>query len=139
MYNNILIPVDPDYMGNFDALVQLALRLVSDDGTISTLYVNRNYIHNRIAAQSPEFAKDIERAIVEQLVSHFEQAVPEAHRGKVYNQRGVVHDEILRIARRTRVDLIIMAPNKRPWEDFFLGSTTRRVVAEARCSVLIER
>jgi len=126
-------------MESFDALARLALRLVADEGTISTLYVNKNYIHHRIAAHSPECATEIEQAILEQVISKFEESIPEAHRGKVYSQRGVVHDEILRIARRTGVDLIIMSPNKRPWEDFFLGSTTRRVVAEARCSVLVER
>lgn len=139
MYHNILIPMDPDYLDHFDELVEFALEVVAAEGTISTLYVNKNYIHHRAAALSPERPTEIEQAVLGQVINKFEQVVPEAHRGKVYSQRGVVHDQILRIAKRTRADLIIMAPNKRPWLDYLLGSTTRKVVTDARCSVFVKR
>lgn len=139
MYNNILIPMDPDFSDQFGHLVELARRVLAEGGTISTLYVNQNYIHHRLAANLSNRPTEIEQEVLDQVIARFESCVEPELRGRVYSQRGVAHDQILRIARRIRADLIIMSPNKRPWLDCFLGSTTRRVVAEARCSVFVER
>ncbi|MBP0047396.1 universal stress protein [Marinobacterium sp. AK62] len=139
MYTNILIPMDPDYTDNFDPLVKLALKVIEEGGTISTLYVNKNYIHHAMAATSPDKPTEIEKAILETVINKFEATVPEDVRGRVYTQRGVVHDEILRVSKRMQADLIIMSPNKRPWLDRFMGSNTRKVMTEAHCSVFVRR
>ncbi len=139
MYSNILIPMDPDYSDQFARQVELARHVLAEGGTISTLYVNQNYIHHRLAATSSARPTEIEQAVLDQVIALFEACVEPELRGHVYSQRGVVHDQILRIAKRTRVDLIIMGPNKRPLLDYFIGSNTRRVVSEASCSVFVQR
>ncbi len=139
MYHNILIPMDPDYPDNFDSLVALSLKVVEEGGKVSTLYVNKNYIHHAMAATSSDKPTEIEKAVLEKVIEKFNCSVPEQVRGRVYTQRGVVHDEILRVSKRVGADLIIMSPNKRPWLDRFLGSNTRKVMLEAHCSVFVQR
>jgi nucleotide-binding universal stress UspA family protein len=139
MYSNILIPMDPDYADLFDRQVEVARRLLAPQGTISTLYVNQNYIHHALAATSPDRPTEIERAMIDRVVNRFEETVPDALRGRVFTQRGVVHDQIVRIANRTGVDLIIMMACKRPLARYFLGSNTRKVMTEAKCAVFVQR
>jgi len=139
MYSNILIPMDPDHADLFDAQVQAARRLLSPDGTISTLYVNPNYVHHVLAATSSESPTEVEQAILQQVKALFEAEVPRELRGHVYSRRGVVHDEIVRKAKSIGADLIIMTACKNPLERYFLGSNTRKVMAEAQCSVFVQR
>lgn len=139
MYANILIPIDPDHADLFDAQVAAAEKLLSPGGKISTIYVNPTYIHHAMAATTPDQPTEVEQAVLDQVIERFEQCVAEDLRGQVYTQRGVVHDQILRIAKRIQADLIIMASCKKPLERYFLGSNTRKVMADAKCSVLIQR
>ncbi|MBS99918.1 MAG: hypothetical protein CMI01_14725 [Oceanospirillaceae bacterium] len=139
MYSNILIPMDPDHADLFERQVEVAVRLLAPEGKISTLYVNQNYIHHALAATSPDRPTEIERAVIDRVMVRFEETVPKEMRGRVFSQRGVVHDQIIRIANRTGVDLIIMMACKRPLARYFLGSNTRKVMTEAKCAVFVQR
>ncbi|KEA64642.1 Universal stress protein F [Marinobacterium lacunae] len=139
MYSNILIPMDPDHADLFDAQVKAAQRLLADGGTISTIYVNQNYVHHVLAATSSDRPTEIEQAILKQVKALFEAEVPKEQRGHVYSRRGVVHDEIIKKAKAIKADLIIMAACKKPLERYFLGSNTRKVMMDASCSVFVQR
>ncbi len=139
MYTNILIPMDPDHSDLFAAQVQAAEKLLSSGGKISVLYVNPTYTHSVMAATTPDQPTDVEQAVLDQVIERFEGSVSEELRGQVYTQRGVVHDQVVRIANRIHADLIIMAACKKPLERYFLGSNTRKVMADAKCSVLVQR
>jgi universal stress protein F len=52
---------------------------------------------------------------------------------------GSAEEEILRVARETRADLIIVASHKPRARDLLLGSTAAQVVRRAPCSVLVLR
>ncbi|WP_432696713.1 universal stress protein [Marinobacterium sp. YM272] len=139
MYTNILIPMDPDHADLFPAQVEAAEKLLSSGGRISVLYVNPNYTHSLMAATTPDKPTEVEQAVLDQVIERFETCVSEALRGQVYSQRGVVHDQVLRVAGRIQADLIIMAACKKPLERYFLGSNTRKVTADAKCAVLVQR
>lgn len=139
MYTNILIPMDPDHADLFEVQVSAAERLLSPGGKISTIYVNPTYIHHSMAATTPDKPTDVEQAVLDQVVERFESCVADELRGQVYTQRGVVHDQVVRIANRIHADLIIMTACKKPLERYFLGSNTRKVMADAKCAVLVQR
>lgn len=139
MFRNILIPIDPDHADLFDKQVALAQRVLAENGAISTVYVNQNYIHHAMAATSPERPTEIEEAVLARIRELFLAEVPDAQRGQVYCRRGVVHDEILQQAKKMQADLIILAACKKPLERYFLGSNSRKVMMEAKCSVFVQR
>ena len=71
-------------------------------------------------------------------------ALARARRGRVRAQavftEGLPVDEILRAARRTRADLIVMGTHGRTGVSrVFMGSVAERVVRESRCPVLTVR
>ena len=52
---------------------------------------------------------------------------------------GNVFGEILRIARDTGTELIVMASHRPEMKDYLIGSNAARVVRHATCSVLVVR
>ncbi|HKY95561.1 MAG TPA: universal stress protein [Kiloniellales bacterium] len=52
---------------------------------------------------------------------------------------GSAEEEILRVARETRADLIVVASHRPRARDLLLGSTAAQVVRRASCSVLVLR
>jgi len=54
-------------------------------------------------------------------------------------RRGSIYKEILRYARDTEADLVIMAAHRPEMTDFLLGSNADQVVRHADCSVWIVR
>lgn len=52
---------------------------------------------------------------------------------------GSAEEEILRVARETKADLIVVASHKPRARDLLLGSTATQVVRRATCSVLVVR
>jgi nucleotide-binding universal stress UspA family protein len=54
--------------------------------------------------------------------------------------KGVAYDEIVRLSKTNKYDLIVISSHgKNALETFFYGSTTEKVVRNAKCSVLVVR
>jgi|SRR5919109_4114175 nucleotide-binding universal stress UspA family protein len=93
---------------------------------------------------SPQAYESIERASREetrrQLSRLVEQARRRGVRVRALMAQGTAHDEILRAARRGKVDMIVMGTHGRTGlARFFIGSVASRVVAQATCPVLTVR
>ena len=54
-------------------------------------------------------------------------------------RQGSIYREILKLARETRSDLIVMASHRPKKTDFLLGMNAAQVVRHAPCSVLVVR
>ena len=52
---------------------------------------------------------------------------------------GHSYNTILQVAKKKKVDLIIIASHRPGLQDYFLGSTAAKVVRHANCSVLVVR
>lgn len=53
--------------------------------------------------------------------------------------QGSIYRNILRMAEKTRADLIIMPAHRLKLQDYLLGTNTAKVVRHAECSVLVVR
>jgi nucleotide-binding universal stress UspA family protein len=59
---------------------------------------------------------------------------------EIHTPEGVPYDEIIKIAERLKVDLIVISSKgKNALEGFIFGSTTEKVVRKATCSVFVSR
>lgn len=93
---------------------------------------------------SPQAYESLERASREaarkQLARLVEQARKRGVGAKALTTQGIAHDEIVRAARRGKVDMIVLGTHGRTGiSRFFLGSVASRVVAQASCPVLTVR
>lgn len=96
-------------------------------------YVGGGQIYNRMVA-------DIERDAQRRLGRLVTQARKNGVRAKALLLAGIPHDRIVRAARSTRADLIVLGTHGRTGLGrLFLGSVAARVVTLAPCPVLTVR
>lgn len=135
MHKNILIPVALDHENVARTKIDLARRLLADDGRITLLTVledvpgfvaefvdlkPENHLTHRIKAKLDEVAggeDDIDTVVA----------------------TGKAGVRIARYAEEHGIDLIIVGSHHPSATDYFLGSTAARVARRAPCSVYILR
>ena len=122
-----------------EAAVQQAVRLAADGGAnLDVLYVRESNAAMAFAA-APE---SVYWAYVEDARRRLQQCVPNAEGRNVrfLVREGVADEEIVRVSREEKADLIVMGTHGRRRQDrLFLGSVAARVVARASCPVLTVR
>lgn len=137
---HVLMPVDLAYPEVVRKEVEMALKLLAEDGVIDMLYVDEARIHHSMVptARGTAFSEK-HQAVLDTVQSMLEQFVPAAHRGKSLIRTGVVFDEVVTQAKQTDVDAIVMASAKPKFRSYLLGSNAAKVVRHAHCSVFVVR
>ncbi len=141
MYKNILLSVDlndesswrtalptaVEYCRAFGAKLHL-FSVVPDFGmTVVAQYFPADYAEKAVAGAKAE---------LERLAAQRIPAGVEVEQRVGY---GTVYEEILRAAKESGCDLIVMASHRPELEDYLLGPNAARVVRHAECSVLVVR
>ena len=141
MYKNILLPVDLNSMDSQLKAVRTAIELARSFGAdLHVLTVVPDFGMSIVGTffpegyeqQALERAKETLRDFVEK---NFPGDLPALH----LVGQGSAHQEILRIARESGADLIVMASHQPELQDYLLGPTAAHVVRHTSCSVMIVR
>lgn len=134
MYKNILVPIANDHDPRTQEALAVA-RLMADDGATLTALTVVEAIPEFIAQQLPQGQIDkthgaVEAALKDELEGRgVNVVVVSGHSGRT----------ILDWAGENHVDCIVMASHRPDLSDYFLGSTTARVVRHAQCAVHVLR
>lgn len=141
MYSNILIPIDLEHLEMYPRAIEVATQLFgADGGTIHSLYVDTNQVHNSMFGQLDNDTADKMRKDVKRRVADvFEANVPQALRGNCHIRHGVVYDEILEEERRLQPDVILIAAGKPGISSYLLGSNAEKVLRHAQGNVFVIR
>lgn len=136
----ILMPVDLSYPEVVKREVEMALKLIAEDGVIDMLYVDDARVHHSMVptASGKVFTAQHQSAF-DRVQTMLEQLVPQGHRGKSIVRNGVVFDEVVSLAKQSNVDAIVMASAKPKLRSYLLGSNAAKVVRHAPCSVFVVR
>ena len=133
MYNKILIASALD-QGFSEKALDTAKLLISGNGKIIAAHVMEP-VNNVVQSFVTEEAKSKAYDKVKSMMA--ERCNDEAIESEVlYGQAG---REISKYAEKIGADCIIIGSHKPGLEDFFLGSTSSRVVRYAKCSVHVLR
>lgn len=136
----ILMPVDLAYPDVVRNEVEMALRLIAEEGVIDMLYVDDAKVHHSLVPTAGgNVFSDQHRSAFDSVQTMLEQLVPKAHRGQSIVRNGVVFDEIVSQAKKSGVDAIVMASAKPSLRSYLLGSNAAKVVRHAPCSVFVVR
>lgn len=134
MYNKIIIASALD-QGFAEKAIQTAKTLLSDNGTIIAVHVVEP-VNNVVQSFVTEEAKSKGQETIKEMMAdrfsgdqHIESVTLSGHPGS----------EIPAYAKKVGADCIIVGSHKPGLEDFFLGSTSSRVVRHANCSVHVLR
>ncbi len=135
MYKNILVPMALDHNRDVGAALDIARKLLDDDGQITALHIIEA-IPGYAAVHLPDnYQKTRQSEVMASLkaelggVSDVKAAVVIGHAGRTILDFAEEHDS----------GCIIMASHRPGFQDHFLGSTAAWVVRHATCSVHVIR
>jgi nucleotide-binding universal stress UspA family protein len=141
VFKDILLPVDLSHPGSWGKSLPLAITLCRTmDANLHTLAVIPEVGPGMVDQFfPPDFERTATEHTMEDLHAFTRTHVPEDIRVQHIVAHGRVYDEILRVAKDTASDLIVMAAHRPDLRDYLIGSNASRVVRHATCSVLIAR
>ncbi len=141
MFKEILLPVD---IGNKDTQT----KAVSTAVAIARAFSARLHVMTIV----PDFGMSIvgsffpasyeEKALKEadkRLHAFVKEVIPSDVAVQHIVAHGTIYEEILRFAKKSKIDMIIMASHRPELQDYLLGPNAARVVRHASCSVTVVR
>ena len=140
MYKNILVAIDLAEESSWSKALPVAVELAQKfGGQLHVTTVVRD-IDALLKSQYSLLAYETLIAEAEQRMAAILVAnVPPDLEPRRTVGQGSIYAEILRIARTTNADLIVMASHRPAMKDYLIGANAGRVVRHARCSVLVVR
>lgn len=141
MYKNILLTVDLNDEHSWKKALPTSVEIRKAFGSalhIATIVPDFGY-----GAVSQFFDADYQEKLVhaadQDLRAFVKANVPAGILARHIVGCGRIYEEILRIARDIKCDLIVMASHRPELKDYLLGPNAARVVRHADCSVLVVR
>ncbi|OMH25602.1 universal stress protein [Motiliproteus sp. MSK22-1] len=142
MFSRILVPIDLEEPAFSDGALRLAMKDVHDSAAelhLLTIVPGCNTPLVTSYFHQAAIKKATSNAIVE-LKRFADSRIPDSVPVSLSVQDGAPAEQILKKARDMEADLIIMAAHNRGGIDGDeMGSTSSKVVAKARCSVVVLR
>jgi len=141
MYKDILFPVDLNQESSWEKALPTAVEYCKTFGaTLHVLNVVPDFGMSVVGTYFPEdFEQKALETTREELHNFVRQHVPEGVKVQHIVGHGTVYDEILRVAREIKADLILLAAHRPELKDFLLGPNAARVVRHFDGSVLVVR
>ena len=141
MFKEILLPIDLGDESSSMKALSTALGIAKTAG--SRLHVLAVVPGFSMSIISQYFPKDFEAkslADAADRLRHFiDENVPSDITSQAAVASGTVYQEILRVAKESNCELIVLASHRPELKDYLLGPNAARVVRHARCSVMVVR
>lgn len=139
MAQTVLLPVDLSSHASWDHSLPEALRLAKG-GTLHVVTVLPAFGMSMVGGYFDEgFAERALHDLGENLKAWVNDHVPDGQEVHPHVTHGRVYDEILRVADRLGVDVIVLAAHTPDFSDYLLGPNAARVVRHAKQSVYVVR
>ena len=141
MYKNILLTVDLNQESSWKKALPAAVEYCQAFGsTLHVATVIPDFGLSAVGAYFPEdFADKALAKAKEDLQAFIGERIPSDVETRHSVGYGTVYEEILKIAKETDCDMIVMASHRPELKDYLLGPNAARVVRHADCSVLVVR
>ena len=141
MFKEILLPID---LGDPSSSKKaLAVAIDRSRGAGVKLHVLAVVPGMGMSIVSQYFPADFEEkslaGAAKQLSDYIDANIPSEIATNDIVANGTIYEEILRVAKETACDLIVMTSQRPELKDYLLGPNAARVVRHANCSVLVVR
>ncbi|MGI9476957.1 MAG: universal stress protein [Hyphomicrobiaceae bacterium] len=138
MYTNVLVPVDLEHKDQASTMIRTALEIAGGDTAMTLMFVMPEMPAN-VALHLPEGTLAKGKADAEEELRQLARVHNIHETARIVTTYGRAHREILELADRDGVDLIVIASHKPILADYLLGSVAASVVRHAKCSVHVLR
>lgn len=141
MFKDILLPIDLGDVDSSRKAVSTAIELSRTGGArLHLLCVVPGYSMSIVSQYFPEgFEEKSPTEAAQQLDGFIAKNIPSEIVSRAVVANGTVYEEILKAAKETKCDFIVMASHRPELKDYLLGPNAARVVRHANCSVLVIR
>lgn len=140
MYRNILVPIDLSEPSSWQKALPIAIEMSRTFGA---------RIHVMTVVRDPDAIWRSQYSLLtyESMISDAEKRLASVIADSIPKElavqrtvgHGSIYAEVLRTARESSADLIVMASHRPEMKDYLIGANAARVVRHARCSVLVVR
>lgn len=141
MYKNILLPIDLNDESSWAKALPTAVAHCRSSG--AALHLMTVVPDFGMAIVGSFFPKGYEKKAIEEVTKQLhafkEKHVPDTLKVQHIVGHGTVYEEILRVAKTTNADLIVMGSHRPELKDYLLGPNAARVVRHSATSVLVVR
>ena len=141
MYKDILVTVDFDHDSSWKRAVPVAIKEAQTFG--ARLHVLTVVPTVGMAMVGQFFPKGYEKKVLDSYNERLHQFVlehiPDSIKVQHIVAQGTVYEVILKMAKKTNCDLIVIGAHRPELKDFLLGPNAARVVRHADCSVMVVR
>lgn len=138
-FEKILIPVDLGHDSSWQEALPTAVDQAQRTG-------GKLHVATIVPDEPPQLAwlpDDYSTKMIAHATSKLEKLikahVPEGVEVEQHVRQGSVYSEIVKLAEKMDIDLIVMASHRPELKDFLLGPNASKVVRHAACSVLVVR
>jgi nucleotide-binding universal stress UspA family protein len=141
MFKEILLPIDLGEVESSRKAVSTAIELSRTEGArLHLLCVVPGFGMSIVSQYFPEgFEEKSLAEAANQLDEFIAKNIPSEITSRAVVANGSIYAEILKVARETGCDLIVVASQRPELKDYLLGPNAARVVRHANCSVLVVR
>ena len=137
----ILLPIDLFHEGGWEKTVDHAVSLVRlHDAELHVLTVIPDYGMAVVGSFFPkDYSENALKETREKLDAFVEGYLPADTDPVVHVRHGTIYEQIIAMADKLDVDMIVMASHRPEMSDYLLGPNAARVVRHARRSVTVIR
>jgi nucleotide-binding universal stress UspA family protein len=140
MFKRILVPVDIDQESSWQRALPIGAQLAKDDG--AELHVVCVVPVFGMSVVGSYFPADFEQKALAAAKTKLVEIVDGAKLGvdvSAHVAHGTIYEEIIAVADRLDVDVIVMSSHRPELKDYLIGPNAARVVRHARQSVFVVR
>lgn len=142
MYSNILVPVDLNEESSWKKALPVAVEYCKAFKARLHVMTVVPDLRRALEAQlyfPPDYEEKVQAEAEKQLQALIKKQVPKDVAVQHGVTVGTIYDEIVKAAKRGKVDLIIMASHRPAAQDYLIGPNATRVVRHFDRSVLVVR
>ena len=141
MYSDILWPVDLGHESSWNKALPIAVTFAQTfDARLHVLTIVPDFGMSIVGSFFPKnFEATALKEAQKKLTEFCDDKIPSDVAVQHIVGHGVVYEEILRVAKEIKCDLILMASHRPELQDYLLGPNAARVVRHADCSVQVVR
>ena len=141
MYKDLLLPIDLNQDSSWKSALPVAIEHARAFGTrLHVMTVVPDFGMTMVGQFFPKgFEKKAVEACQSKLRAFIDTEIPKDIPTQCIVAEGTVYERILELAKKLKIDLIVLAAHRPELRDYLLGPNAARVVRHAACSVLVVR
>ena len=139
MNNKVLVAIDIYEEKTAQKLLEYATQVLHPEGELTIVNVLDLNLNSSMIDRFYDVKREYVDSTRKRIMRLVKQRVPSDVQYSISVLNGKAYDEILELAEKSGVDMILVGAYRQVMRDYLLGNTATKVVRHAKCSVTVLR